>query len=97
MQFWSVLPLNCCRLFKIYTRYITSKFRSVKMINIPWFLVPHFYLLSVQSYKRRKLLVCKEKLFLNSNGKTIRVVKINTFANTLMLILRELKDIPSGE
>ena len=53
--FWSVLPLSCCCLFKIYTSYIISKRKSVKMINIPWFLVPHFYLLTVQSYKRLKL------------------------------------------
>ena len=36
------LSLNCCRFFKIYTSYIISKFRSVKMINTSWFLVPYF-------------------------------------------------------
>ena len=40
IPFWSVLSLNCCRLFKIYRSYIISKCRSVKIINIPWFLVP---------------------------------------------------------
>ena len=55
IPFWSVLSLNCCRLFKINSSYIISKCKSVKMINIPRFLIPHFYLLSVQSYKRLKL------------------------------------------
>ena len=93
IPFWSVLSLNCCRLFKIYRSYIISKCRSVKMINIPWFLVPHFYLLSVQSYKRLKLRAFKEWLFRKTNGRQILVVKINTFANALMFIIRELKDI----
>ena len=91
--FWSVLPLSCCCLFKIYTSYIISKRKSVKMINIPWFLVPHFYLLSVQSYKRLKLRAFKEWLFRKTNGRQIIVVRLNTFANVLMFILRELKDI----
>ena len=64
---WSVLSLNCCRLFKIYTSYIISKCTSVKMINIPWLWVLHFYLLSVQSYKRRKLTAFKESLFHKTN------------------------------
>ena len=55
ISFWSVLSLSCCCLFKIYTSYVISKCKSVKVINSPWFLVPHFYLLSVQSYKRLKL------------------------------------------
>ena len=93
IPFWSVLSLNCCCLFKIYTSYIISKCRSVKMINIPWFLVPHFYLLSVQSYKRLKLRAFKEWLFRKTNGRQIRVVRINTFANVLMFIFPELKDI----
>ena len=33
IPFWSVLSLNCCRLFKVYTSYIISKCRSIKMIN----------------------------------------------------------------
>ena len=33
IPFWSVLFLNYCCLFKIYTSYIISKCRSVKMIN----------------------------------------------------------------
>ena len=86
IPFWSVLSLNCCCLFKIYTSYIISKCRSVKMINIPWFWVLHFYLLSVQSYKRLKLRAFKEWLFCKTNGGQIRVVRI-------MFILRELKDI----
>ena len=86
IPFWSVLSLNCCRLFKIYTSYIISKCRSVKVINIPWFWVLHFYLLSVQSYKRLKLRAFKEWLFCKTNGGQIRVVRI-------MFILRELKDI----
>ena len=94
IPFWSVLSLNCCRLFKIYTSYIILKCRSVEMINIPWFLVPHFYLLSVQSYKRLKLRAFKEWLFRKTNGRQIRVVRINTFANVLMFILRGLKDTP---
>ena len=93
IPFWSVLSLNCCRLFKIYTSYIISKCRSVKMINIPWFLVPHFYLLSVQSYKRLKLRAFKEWLFRKTNGRQIHVGRLNTFANVLMFILRELQDI----
>ena len=76
ISFWSVLSLSCCCLFKIYTSYIISKCKSVKMINIPWFLVPHFYLLSVQSYKRLKLRAFKddysaepmEDNFLSSNS-----------------------------
>ena len=87
-----MLSLNCCRLFKIYTSYI-SNCRLVKVINIPWFLVPHFYLLLLQSYKRLKLRAFKERLFRKTNGWQIRVVRINTFANVLMFILRELKDI----
>ena len=63
IPFWSVLSLSCCCLFKIYTSYIISKCKSVKMINIPWFLVPHFYLLSVQSYKRLKLRAFKDDYF----------------------------------
>ena len=63
------------------------------MINIAWFLVPHFYLLSVQSYKRRMMRAFKECLFCKTNGRQIRVVRINTFANVLMFILRELKYI----
>ena len=39
----------------------------------------------------------KEKLFRNINGRNIPVARINTFANALMFILRELKDILSGE
>ena len=93
IPFWSVLSLNCCRLFKIYTSYIISKYRLVKMINIPWFLVPHFYFLSVQSYKRLTLRVFKEWLFCKTNGRQMRVVTVNIFANVLMFILRELKDI----
>ena len=93
IPFWSVLSLNCCRLFKIYTSCKISKCRSVKMIIIPWFWVPHFYLLLVQSYKRLKLRAFKERLFRKTNGRQVRVVRINTFANVLMFILRELKDI----
>ena len=73
--------------------HIISKCRSVKMINIPWFWVPHFYLLSVQSYKHLKFRAFKEWLFRKTNGRQIRVVRINTFANVLMFILLELKDI----
>ena len=51
MPFWSALSLRS---------YTTSKRKSVKMINIPCFLVPHFQLLSVQSYKRLKFGVFKE-------------------------------------
>ena len=97
MPFWSVLSLNCWRLFKIYTSYIKSKCRSAKMINIPCFSVPHIQFLSVQSYKRLKLGAFQKWLFRKTNGRNIRVVKINTFSHVLMLILRELKDIPSGE
>ena len=93
IPFWSVLSLSCCCLFKIYTSYIISKCKSVKMINIPWFLVPHFYLLSVQSYKRLKLRAFKEWLFRKTNGRQIFVIRLNTFANVLLFILRELKDI----
>ena len=92
IPFWSVLSLNCCRLLKIYTSYIISKCRSIK-INIPWFLVLHFYLLSVQSYKRLKLRTFKEWLFCKTNGRQMRVVRINTFTNVLRFILRELNDI----
>ena len=92
IPFWSVLSLSCCCLFKIYTSYIISKCKSVKMINIPWFLVPHFYLLSVQSYKRLKLRAFKEWLFRKTNGRQILVVRINTFVNVLTFIIRELKD-----
>ena len=88
---WAISKLLL--LFKIYTSYIMSKCKSVKMINIPWFLVPHFYLLSVQSYKRLKLRAFKEWLFRKTNGRQMHVVRINTFANVLMLIFRELKDI----
>ena len=42
---WNVLSLNCSRLFIIYTSYFISKCLSVKLIYIPWFLVPHFQLL----------------------------------------------------
>ena len=91
--FWNVLSLSCRCLFKIYTSFIISKSKSAKMINIPWFLAPHFYLLSVQSYKRLKLRTFKEWLFRKTNGRQILVVKINIFANVLMFILRELKDI----
>ena len=83
IPFWSVMSLNCCRFFKIYTSYIIAKCRSVKLINIPWFLVPHFYLLSVQNYKHLKLRAFKEWLFCKTNGRQIRVVRINTFANVL--------------
>ena len=93
IPFWSVLSLSCCCLFKIYTSYIISKCRWVKMINIPWFLVPHFYLLSVQSYKRLKLRAFKKLLCRKTNGRQILVVRINTFVNILMFILRELKNI----
>ena len=92
IPFWSVLSLNCCCLFKIYTSYI-SKYRSVKMINIPWFWVPHFYLSPVQSYKCLKLRAIKEWLFGKTNGRQIRASRINTFANVLTFMLRELKDI----
>ena len=61
------------------------------MINIPWFLVSHFYLLSVQSYKHLKLRAFKEWLFRKTNGRQILVVGLNTFANALMFTLRELK------
>ena len=93
IPFWSVLSLNCCRLFKIYTSYIISTCGSVKMINIPWFFLPHFYLLTEQSYKRLKLRAFKEWLFGKTNRRQTRVVRINTFANVLMFILCELKDI----
>ena len=63
ISFWSVLSLSCCCLFKIYTSYVISKCKSVKVINSPWFLVPHFYLLSVQSYKRLKLRAFKDDYF----------------------------------
>ena len=62
---WAVSKLLL--LFKIYTSYIMSKCKSVKMINIPWFLVPHFYLLSVESYKRLKLKPMEDK-FLSSGS-----------------------------
>ena len=79
IPFWNVSSLNCCRrLFKICTSYIISKCRWIK-INIPWFLVPYFYLLSVQSYKRLKLRAFKEWLFRKTNGRQIRIV--NTFGN----------------
>ena len=91
--FWSMLSLNSCRLFKIYTSYIISKCRSVKMINIPRLWVRHFHLLSVQSYKRLKLRAFKEWLFRKNNATQIRVFTINTFASVLMFILRELKNI----
>ena len=84
---WSVLSLGCC-CFKIYTNHIILKCKSVKMINIPWFLVPHFYLLSVQSYKRLKLSALKEWLFRKTNGKQILVVRLNTFTNVLMFIYK---------
>ena len=67
IPFWSVLSSSCCCLFKIYISYIIAKCRSVKMRNIAWFLVPHFYLLSVQSYKRLKLRAFKEWLFRKTN------------------------------
>ena len=88
-----------CAVFKLLLfiqnihSYIISKCKSVKVINSPWFLAPHFYLLSVQSYKRLKLRTFKEWLFRKTNGRQILVVKINIFANVLMFILRELKDI----
>ena len=69
IPFWSVLSLNCCRFFKIYTSYIVAKCRSVKLINIPWFLVRQFYLLSVQSYKRLKLRAFKAWLFCKNQWK----------------------------
>ena len=90
---WSVLPLNSCRLFKIYTSYIISKCTLVKMINIPWFWVLHFYFFSVQSYKRLTLTAFKESLFRETYGREIRAARINTFANVLIFILPELKDI----
>ena len=93
ITFWSVLSLSCCCLFKVYTSYIISKCKSGKMINIPWFLVLHFYLLSDQSYKRLNLRAFKESLFRKTNGRQIRVVRINTFATVLMFTFRELKDI----
>ena len=46
---------------------------------------------------RLKLGELKEQLFCKTNGRKIRVVKINTFANALMFIIRELKDIHSAE
>ena len=92
IQFWSVLSLNCCRSLKIYTSYIISKCRSIK-INIPWFLVLHFYLLPVQNYKRLKLRAFKEWLFCKTNERHTRVVRVNAFANVLMFIHRELQDI----
>ena len=49
------------------------------------------------SYKRLKLGAFKEKLFWKTNGRKIRITKINTFADALMFILSELKDIPFGE
>ena len=52
ISFWSVLSLNCCRFFKIYTSYTISKYRSVKMINIPCFLV--LLVISVWSWERLK-------------------------------------------
>ena len=82
IPFWSVLSLNCCSLFKIYTSYIISKCKSVKMINITWF--------SVQSYKRLTLRVFKELLIRKTNGRQILVIRRNTFLNVLMFILREL-------
>ena len=42
MPFWSVLSLNCYPLLKIYTSHAKTKFRSVRMINFLWFLVPQF-------------------------------------------------------
>ena len=42
MLFWSFLYLNCSHLLKIYTNHTASICRSVKKINIPWFLVPDF-------------------------------------------------------
>ena len=69
IPFWSVLSLSCCCLFKIYTSYVISKCKSVKVINSPWFLVPHFYLLSVQSYKRLKLRAFKAWLFCKNQWK----------------------------
>ena len=93
IAFWSVLFLNCCRFFKIYTSYIIAKCRSVEMINIPWFWVPHFYLLSVQSYKRLKLWAFREWLLRKNNERQIRVVRINTFVNVLKFILCDLTDV----
>ena len=37
VPFWSVLFLNRCRLFKIYTSYIILKYGSAQMINITFF------------------------------------------------------------
>ena len=82
IPFWSVLSLSCYCLFKIYTSYIISKCKSVKMINITW--------VSVQSYKRLTLRVFKELLFRKTNGRQIIVIRLNTFSNVLMFILREL-------
>ena len=93
IPFLSVLSLNCCRLFKIYTSYIISECRSVKMKYILSFWVQHFYLLSVQSYERLNLRAFKKLLFRKTNGRQICVVRINTFGNVLTFILRELKDI----
>ena len=76
---------------QICTSYIIWKCKSVKMINIPWFLVSHFYLLSVQSYKHLKLRAFKEWLFRKTTGRKILAVGLNTSSNTLMFILREQK------
>ena len=81
IPFWSLLSLTCCCLFKTYTSYIISKCQSVNIINIPWFLVPHFHLLES----------VKEWFFRNTNGRQIRVVRINTFTNIVMFIFRELR------
>ena len=42
-------------------------------------------------YSAEPLLFCK------TNGRQIHVVRINTYVNVLMFILRELKDIPPFE
>ena len=68
-----MLSLNCGHLFKIYASYIISECRSVKIINIPWFLVPHFYLFPVQSYNPLKLRAFKEWLFCKTNEKQTRL------------------------
>ena len=86
-------PLKNC----LKSSYIISKCRSIKTINIPWSLVPHVYLLSVQICKRLRLGAFKESLFRKINGRKVRFIKINTFADALMFILHELKDILSGE
>ena len=92
-----MLSLSYCHLLKVYTSYTISNCSSVEKINIPWFSVLHFYLLSVQGFKRLKLGAFKEQLFRKTKGRKIYVVvRINTFTNALMLALLRLKDIPFG-